>query len=294
MDLSWSVEREGDLRFVACRVHNAAAVPRRVRVRSRSDGPVLPPRRAGVPEEGWDATGVTLRLEPNERRGVGFAVVVPVDERIADPPVEVADVDPIDDCDPPAVTADTAVRSLDDHRPPRAALVDPERAEPSASVGADPETRVPNALAEAEGVDERVEDEFADDRAALPSEDDGGPPIDDDGGPPIDDDGGPPIDDDTDPPTEVPHLPSVRSGGLDERLDRVERRVERAERLTGADLGTATEAVDGLGGVAAVATLAERVANDAAALRRLSERASSLAARAEATDVPTDALERLA
>jgi hypothetical protein len=46
--------------------------------------------------------------------------------------------------------------------------------------------------------------------------------------------------------------------------------------------------------VAAVGTLDERVADDAAALRRLSERAAALSARAEETDVPTEALERLA
>jgi hypothetical protein len=64
--------------------------------------------------------------------------------------------------------------------------------------------------------------------------------------------------------------------------------------LTDADLATATDAVDRLGGAAAVAPLEERVSDDAAALRRLSERAAALASRAEGTDVPTDALERLA
>lgn len=288
VDLSWSVERDDAVRFVACRVHNAAAVPRRVRVRNRIDGPVLPPRRSGVPESGWDAAGVTLRLEPNERRGVGFAVVASTDGRTADPPVEIAAVDPIDDRDAPAVTADAAVRSLGDHRPPRDVLADPERAEPAVTAGTDPGTRIPESPAETGDADERAADASAEDHGPAQPGDRDAPRS----------------------PTDCTGDPTNRRGSrsrsddrgtvpagvdaLGDRLERVERRVDRAERLTDADLGTATEAVGRLGGVAAVASLEERVANDAAALRRLSERASSLAARAEATDVPTDALERLA
>ncbi|EMA68291.1 DUF7857 domain-containing protein, partial [Halorubrum kocurii] len=68
MDLAWDVEREGGVSLVRCRVRNDDAVPRRVRIESRLDGPVLPPRRDGVPETGWDEAGVTLRLAPEERR----------------------------------------------------------------------------------------------------------------------------------------------------------------------------------------------------------------------------------
>ncbi|SMO58682.1 DUF7857 domain-containing protein [Halorubrum cibi] len=273
VDLSWTVERESGVRFVACRVHNAGAVSRCVRVRNRIDGPILPPRRSGVPEEGWDATGVTLRLEPDERRGVGFAVVGPADESVADPPVEIADARPIDGDEEPTVTAAAAVRSLGEHRPPRDALVGSEPTDPPA-VNVDLESDSADATDEVAGAVTGV------------SSPDGGttPPIEDDGS----------GDRDARLPPGSSRAVSIGSRGLEDRLDRAERRIERAERLTDADLATATDAVEHLGGVTGVATLAERVADDAAALRRLSERASSLAARAEATDVPTEALERLA
>ena len=289
VDLSWTVDREGGARFVACRVHNAAAVPRRVRVRSRIDGPVLPPRRSGVPEAGWDAAGVTLRLEPDECRGVGFAAVAPADGAIADPPVEVADARPIDDADPPTVTADAAVRSLGDHRPPRDVLVAPRRTDPLAAAEACAEN----------GTDLDATPSIGDDDAPSGSAVDDVDGVDDMDGM---DDG----DHETEPrdhrsDLEAPSVVSLEADELAEpferaerRLEWIERRIERAERLTDADLATATDAVDRLGGAAAVASLEERVSDDAAALRRLSERAAALASRAEGTDVPTDALERLA
>ncbi|MFC5136224.1 MULTISPECIES: hypothetical protein [Haloferacaceae] len=309
VDLSWSVEREEGVRFVACRVHNAAAVPRRVRVRSRIEEPVLPPRRAGVPEEGWDSTGVTLRLDPDERRGVGFAVVAPADEPVPEPPVEIADATPIDDSDPvtdadsPAVTADEAVRSLGDHRPPRDALVGSERAGPSVVDGEGVETRATGERGRIEDADACVDDESVERNTEPPSDGDAESSSDEDVASPADDASPPPADDDSDDVAERralrsqsgdPNVVSTEPDAFEDRLERVERRLERAERLTDADLGTATEEVQRLDGVSAASTLADRIAEDATALRRLSERASSLAARAEATDVPIDALERLA
>lgn len=70
MDLAWDVDREGNVSLVRCRVRNDDAVPRRVRIESRLDAPVLPPRRGGIPETGWDESGVTLRLDPGETAGV--------------------------------------------------------------------------------------------------------------------------------------------------------------------------------------------------------------------------------
>ncbi|OYR56544.1 hypothetical protein DJ70_08705 [Halorubrum halodurans] len=296
MDFSWTVEPEGSVRFVACRVHNATAVPQRVRVRSRIDGPALPPRRSGVPEAGWDAGGVTLRLEPDERRGVGFAVVVPPTEQIADPPVEIADAGPIAAVDSPPRTAEAAVRSLGDHRPPRDAVVDAGRTGPvvdaCAGDGSAAGTTPPGTddAGPADGADAEAVDE---NDPATPTADTDPEP----------DDGG---NGEADPRVSgavggnVAAVSTERGGpddpfaGAERRMERAERRIERAERLTGADLATATDAVDRLGGVAAVGTLDERVADDAAALRRLSERAAALSARAEETDVPTEALERLA
>ncbi|GAA0516265.1 hypothetical protein SAMN04488066_12519 [Halorubrum aquaticum] len=290
VDLSWSVEREDGVGFVACRVHNAAAVSRRVRVRNRTDATVLPPRRSGVPEGGWDAAGVTLRLESDERRAVGFAVVLPAGEEVADPPVEITDASPIDDVDSPvdpsAATANAAVRSLGDHRPPRDALVGSEPAERLGVVDGNAGNGSTDDAASSSETDPTPSTE--DDASTSPIEDDASTSLTD--GDADDDTGGHVSRSDL----EGSRIVSAGAEDIDDRLERAERRIERAERLTDADLATATDAVDRLGGVTAVATLAERVADDAATLRRLSERASSLAARAEGTDVPTEALERLA
>lgn len=268
MDLSWTVDRADGASLVRCRIRNDEAVPRRVRVESRFDAPVLPPRRAGVPADGWDGGGVTLRIGPDERRGFGFAVPAPP----VDPPVEIAEVEPADpdqfdrgvagppdsdDGDGP--TAVDALRDLAEHRPPRAA------------VGGDREVD-----------DRRVEAAWTGDARDPDERDD----IDGDGiggdGDDVESDGV------GDEPRRAP------PDALGEWFAAVEARIDRAERLTDADVATATEAVVDAGGVEALAALDDRTDADAERLRTVSERAASLAERAEATDVPVGALERLA
>ncbi|WP_144927594.1 DUF7857 domain-containing protein [Halorubrum salsamenti] len=266
MDLAWDLDREGDVSLVRCRVRNDDAVPRRVRIESRLDAPVLPPRRGGVPEEGWDETGVTLRLDPGERRALGFAARAPP----ADPPVEVAEVAAVDSTAESggvvpsegggraASATAAALRRLGDHRPPR-------------DVVAGGETELGEADPKGDSSDS--------DRAAGTGTDAA----------------------DIDEPAADSDAPLSPSGEttrwfdpVDEQLDAVEERIDKAERLTDADLATATEAVAEADGVEGLSGLDERVAADAARLRDLSERASALATRAEATDAPVEALERLA
>lgn len=275
-ELSWTVEREAGISLVGCRVHNDATDARRVRIRSRLDEPVLPPRRSGIPEAGWDAIGVTVRLGPDERRGLGFAsTAAPVD-----PPVEIDEVervggdidgdraDDIDEEEPSAATAAAAVRDLGDHRPPRGTTVasDVEAAGTDGTVGSG-------------GGD-------ADEIGSDPDRPGAEPPD--------------PAPDGTDreQPAGVssssPVGPDTGENRLRDWFDAVERRIERAERLTDADLEAATEGVAALGGVDGVPDLKRQVDADAARLRRASERASALAARAESTDVPRESLERLA
>ena len=123
MELDWSVDREGDASLVGVRVRNDGAVPRRVRIESRLDGPVLPPRRGGVPESGWGAEGVTAVIDPGERAAFGFAAL---GDR-ADPPVEITSVEsmPPDAENSRASTESdsdrvrAAVRNLESHHPPR-------------------------------------------------------------------------------------------------------------------------------------------------------------------------------
>lgn len=266
MDLSWSVDRADDASLVRCRLRNDDAVPRRVRIESRFDAPVLPPRRAGVPEDGWDADGATLLIGPDERCGFGFAVPA----RPLEPPVEIAEVEPVDhdesgggvvgsgDKEAGDSTVAAALRDLGEHRPPRAA-VDGERA-----IGAGAEASGNRETAGRR--DERLAD--GETRGLAELREDAGSGADE--------------------------LRKTDSDAVDDWLAAVEARIDRAERLTDADVATATDAVADAGGVDALADLDEAVADDAERLRAVSERAASLAERAAATDAPVEALERLA
>ncbi len=74
-------------------------------------------------------------------------------------------------------------------------------------------------------------------------------------------------------------------------LEEVDGRIARAETLASGSVSDATAVLEG--GVAPVG-LEELIALDARALTQIAERAESLASRAEAVDVSTSALERLA
>jgi hypothetical protein len=276
MDLSWSVDRIGDASLVRCRVRSDEAVPRRVRVESRFDAPVLPPRRAGSPADGWDATGVTLRVEPGERRGFGFAVPAPP----VDPPVAIAAVDPVDsDASAPDAAASVsgggdgdptgvdALRELAEHRPPRTAI--------DGVFGSDGDGGDVTSVEDAPASDVESGDAESDDTESGDAESDD-------------------VERDTDGSKRAPGPKRAASDADLDRFAAVEARIDLAERLTDADVTTATEAVGEAGGVDAVAGLDDRIDADAERLRAVSERAASLAERAEATDVPVGALERLA
>jgi hypothetical protein len=267
MDLSWTVDRAGDASLVRCRVSNDESVSRRVRVESRFDAPVLPPRRAGVPEAGWDATGVTLQIGPGERRGFGFAAPSsPVNPPVAITSVEAVNSDASphevprcsDDDGTAGSAAAGALRDLDEFRPPRTAVDE----------GRDV-TEAPVCDRDCEADDPR------DERLAVDDSDDSTEGCRD-------------ARRDTDEPGRA------GSDAVDGWLTAVEARVDRVERLTDADVETATTVVADAGGVDALATLDERVAWYAERLKVLSERAASLAERAAASDVPVEALERLA
>lgn len=124
------VRRYGRVTLVDVVVENDGRRPRRVRVTSELDGPVWPPRREGVPEAGWDGGEFSTRLDPGERRSLGFAS--PADP--VDPPVSV-------DADAPttdggsAVTPGALVRTLGDPRPPGDAV-----GRPTARTGDEPGT----------------------------------------------------------------------------------------------------------------------------------------------------------
>ncbi|WP_418285606.1 hypothetical protein [Halorubrum sp. DTA46] len=283
MDLTWSVDRDAGVSMVRCRVRNDGAVRRRVRIRSRFDGPVLPPRRAGVPEAGWDETGVTLRLDPGERRALGFAAVAPSIE----PPVELTETEPIAGHDGElsvarergGTTVADALRTLGDHRPPRSAV----------ESGADGGDRIA-VDANGGGSDGRANDAASGSDADSGSEGDAvrGTEGGDEPQTNLDTDGA------LSAETRTATPPPAAAEPIDAWLDAVEKRIERAERLTDADLETATAMVESAGGLDELRSLDDRIATDAERLRAVSERASSLAARAEASDAPIDAMERVA
>ncbi|NHN60779.1 MULTISPECIES: hypothetical protein [Halorussus] len=143
VELDWRVESRADVSLVELLVRNPAATARRVRVANRLDGPVLPPRREGVPEAGWDDGGFEGAVAADECLALGYAVRAPP----AEPPAELVwteragvhaaerDADAVvDDASPEGV-----VRSLGDPRPPADAV-------PTVEAGTDGESPVPEAV----------------------------------------------------------------------------------------------------------------------------------------------------
>jgi hypothetical protein len=73
--------RAGDLTFVELLVE--AERPHRVRVESRLEAPVWPPRTGGRPAEGWDAGGVSARIGVGTTP-FGFATPAPPEGPVAE------------------------------------------------------------------------------------------------------------------------------------------------------------------------------------------------------------------
>ncbi|MYL16099.1 hypothetical protein GLW36_05465 [Halorubrum terrestre] len=282
MELDWSVDRNEGASLVGLRVRNDGAVPRRVRIESRLDGPVLPPRRGGVPESGWDAAGVTAVIDPGEREAFGFAALAePVE-----PPVELVGVESVDPDGGEARSADgageslsrAAVRDLEDHRPPRRAVAADRGGEDER--GEEEDSRCETGADGGEVPTDRERDEAARER-------DGAARDPEDAEPTTGGDAGRSAAADPTPGGATPDE-------VDAWFAAVEARIERAERLDDADLATATAAVEAAGGLDAVGGLDERVAADAERLKAVRDRAAALAERAEESEVPTEALEALA
>lgn len=119
MELEWTLRREAGVALVAARLRNETGLDRRVRLRNRLAGPVLPPRTEGVAEAGWDRDGATVRVPAGGTVAVGYAC--PAAGQRADPPLVVADVGPPAD---ESVGVAHARRRLGDPRPPRAVVAD--------------------------------------------------------------------------------------------------------------------------------------------------------------------------
>lgn len=95
VELDWETERTDGVTLV--RLYVTAEYRRRVRVASRLDGPVWPPRREGQPAAGWDGDAFEGVVTPDERLVAGFATPAPPE----DPPAEVVSEQPADPDAPP-------------------------------------------------------------------------------------------------------------------------------------------------------------------------------------------------
>lgn len=113
--LDWQLRRTGEVTLVELSVRSDR--DRRVRIESRLR-PVWPPRRQGVPVEGWQDDAFEGTVEGGNPLVLGYATPAPPTE----PPAEIADTGPPGDDEEP--TPRTLVRTLGDARPPRDALPD--------------------------------------------------------------------------------------------------------------------------------------------------------------------------
>ncbi|WP_182013957.1 hypothetical protein [Haloquadratum walsbyi] len=73
MQTSVSTHRAANVILVAVTVYNNTSVDCRVRVQNRLNGPVLPPRQAGIPASGWDAAGYNGHVPAGKRMTIGYA-----------------------------------------------------------------------------------------------------------------------------------------------------------------------------------------------------------------------------
>jgi hypothetical protein len=271
VDLETAAHRAGGVTLVECRLESD--VPRRVRVVNRLAGPVWPPRRRGVPAAGWDGNGVRVTVEG--RAGVGYATPAPP----ADPPATITAVeepegagDRTDDAnafdDAVEVTATRAgvVRDLSDPRPPRDAIPGTHPGEASSRQSA----KVELAGGRIRKSDPAGEERQPDRAGREASRDHGGRGA-------------------------AASAPNGAVTPADEWLSAVERRIELLECVGAATtLPDATTAVDAVGGLEAVESLAATVAADADRLARIARRAESLAGRASTVEPDLETLRQLA
>lgn len=130
MQFDWSVDVVAGVALVTVRLRNETGLVREARVRNELAGPVLPPRREGTFEAGWDREGVTVVVDVGDSAVRGYAC--PLDDADSgdptgriEPPATITSVDSPSDTTSPG-SPDSAVnharRSLGDPRPPRAVV----------------------------------------------------------------------------------------------------------------------------------------------------------------------------
>lgn len=243
----WDVAACGAVALVAVRLTNLTATVQPITLDNRLAGPVLPPRRDGVPEEGWNVEGFAGSVPPGGHLPLGYACPLASEKQgqeasaSRDPPIEIR-VDRSGRRKNEKATAIAVVRDLGESRPPADAV-------PLAANGtvSEDDTIIEDSVEIENSADERAPE----------------------------------------PPDSTGSRPPAW-------LDAVEARIDRAERLDGASVAEATDILRDCGGVAGVETDAQRLRLDAHRLDALAATAESLAERADAVEIPVDALRRLA
>ncbi|WP_101295206.1 DUF7857 domain-containing protein [Halegenticoccus soli] len=283
MDLDWTIDSSAGVSLVSVRLRNPTPVDRRVRLRNRLDGPALPPRTEGVPEAGWDADGYETVVPAGERVVAGYACRAPP----ADPPVEVTLDERADEVDPPSPAPADAVRRLGRASPPRDA-VPASASGPATRPAIDAPDATGSAVAsDATGATETTGATNVTDTDDAEETEDAADAMDAERTTDATDGGA---------ATDATTVPEPVASWFDD----AEARIERAERLTDASVPEATAVMEAMntestvGGLDGIDRLAAGVATDADLLRSVAARATGLAERAEAADVPVDALRRLA
>lgn len=240
-----------------------ATVPTRVTVQNRLAGPVWPPRRGGVPAEGWDESGWEGVLPAGETVAIGYACPAPA----VDPPLEVAATEPAEATGEAFGSAASVLRALGSPAPPRKAV---PGAGPDGDGEAGPD-RVGQRTSDrsAENARHEADDEGPEDGHALAA---AGPSSGGSGCVPM---------------VEVELPEAVVSW-----LDQVETRLERAEALADGEAGSRPTGSAPQAGSPAARRLEERLAGDAEQLRELTKRATALADRAERAEAAIATRER--
>lgn len=155
MELDWTTEQASGVTLVALRLQNERATARTVHLKNRLDGPVLPPRRHGEPEQGWDREGVTTRVPAGEAVSLGYACPA----EVTDPPVDIVSVEAATEPAPADPVAD-AMRQLGDARPPRSVLGEPLIAcqQPDRSPGESPDEQSRDQDPDPERIPDRTDE----------------------------------------------------------------------------------------------------------------------------------------
>jgi len=282
--LDWQLGNAGDATLVELLV--TSETDARVEIESNLQ-PVWPPRRQGRPAEGWTGAGFEGVVAADEVLVLGYAS--PADP--VEPPAAIVDTDPVTETPEEPPTPESLVRSLGGAAPPRDAVpTDGGATSVDEYPGGGPDerstttaaARQPTSSSSAPGGTTRPQSGGDRPQSGGDRPQSGGDHPQSGGDHPQSGGGRP-------PPERPPGV------AIEAWLDRLERRLDTAERLAAAEsVAEARAAVDAAGGINEVCRLCERLADDRDRLGAIETRGDELGQRLAAVDVPLSALERLA